>query len=156
MHEIKHNLRRQLTKSGIKLSELERVTGISHPTIARMFNESDTSSPDLINLIAVVKVLGVSLDNLVGISDTVPTEQTLSDTTINAYNDLITEKEKQISLMQRQIADKERLITEKDTRIANLSGAWNEERRDKRILSYIVVALIGVVVALCVIAILRI
>lgn len=156
MNNLANKIRDLLKERNITQTALSELTDIPKSTLSRILTEG--SDPSFDQAVRIIKALGVSLDNLVGITDEVPPEkaQEIADTAINAYTDLIAEKEKQITLMQQQIDDKERLIAEKDTRITNLNIAWNEEKRDKRILSYIAVALIGVVVALCVIAILRI
>lgn len=156
MNNLANQIRGLLRERNITQSALSELTNIPKSTLCRILTEG--SDPSFEQAVQIIKALGVSLDQLVGITDEVPPEkaQEIADTAINAYTDLIAEKDKQMKLLEQQIADKERLIIEKDTRIASLHSAWDEEKRDKRILSYIVVALIGVVVALCVIAILRI
>ncbi len=156
MNNLANQIRGLLRERNITQSALSELTNIPKSTLCRILTEG--SDPSFEQAVQIIKALGVSLDQLVGITDEVPPEkaQEIADTAINAYTDLIAEKDKQMKLLEQQIADKERLIIEKDTRIASLNIAWDEEKRDKRILSYIAVALIGVVVALCVIAILRI
>lgn len=113
MNVIKHNLRELLNSSGMRLNELERVTRLSHTTITRMFNENDLSSPDLINLIAVVKALGGSLDKICGlVSDDVPMDASaqIADNAMSAYSELLTVKDAQLSDKDKQIADKDRQI----------------------------------------------
>lgn len=114
MNEIKHNLREQLNASGYKIAELERVSHVSRPTIMRMFNEDDASSPDLINLVAVVKVIGGSLDRICGLvsddNSADPSVQ-IADAAISAYAEILQTKD-------IQLAEKDRIIADKDKQIA--------------------------------------
>lgn len=115
---IKHNLRELLAASGMKQSGLERVTQLSHPTIARMLNENDPSAPDLINLISAVKALGGSLDKICGlVSDDVPMDASaqIADNAMSAYSELLTVKDTQIADKNKQIADKDRQIARYET-----------------------------------------
>ncbi len=163
MNELANKIRILLKERNITQSALSELTDIPKSTLCRILGED--SYPSLDQAVRIIKVLGVSLDQLVGITEEIPPEkaQEIADTAINAYTDLIAEKEKQMQLLREQLEEKEKrviyresLLEEKDKRIESLTKAWNEEKRDKRMLSYIVVALVAIVVALCVIAIFRI
>ncbi len=163
MNNLANQIRGLLRERNITQSALSELTNIPKSTLSRILTEG--SDPSFEQAVQIIKALGVSLDQLVGITEEVPPEkaQEIADTAINAYTDLIAEKDKQIELLERQLEEKEKrviyresLLAEKDQRIENLTKAWHEEKRDKRILSYIAVSLMVVVVVLCVLAIFRI
>lgn len=129
---IKHNLRELLAASGMKQSGLERVTQLSHPTIARMCNENDPSAPDLINLISAVKALGGSLDKICGlVSDEIPMDASaqIADNAINAYSELLILKDAQIADKDKQIEEKNRQIARYE-RILDILTQQLEAKRD--------------------------
>lgn len=106
MNVIKHNLNLQRIASGFKNAEVERLSELSHSTIARMFDENDPSIPDLISLIIVLKIIGGSFDKICGlVSDDVPMDASaqIADNAISAYSELLATKDK-------QIAEKDKLI----------------------------------------------
>lgn len=162
MNNLANQIRALLRERNITQSALSELTGISKSTLCRILSEG--SDPSFEQAVQIIKALGASLDQLTGITDEVPPEKTqeITDTAINAYTDLITEKDKQIALLREQLEEKEKrvlyresLLGEKDERIANLTKAWNEEKRDKRILIYIVIALVSILVAMCFILVIK-
>lgn len=162
MNELAKKLRDLLKERNITQSALSELTNIPKSTLSRILGED--SYPSLDQAVRIIKALGASLDQLVGITDEVPPEkaQEITDTAINAYADLIGNKEKQMELLRENIDDKERrihaideLLAEKSQRIENLTKAWNEEKHDKRVLIYIVIALVSILVALCFILVIK-
>ncbi len=162
MNNLANQIRGLLRERNITQTALSELTNIPKSTLSRILTEG--SDPSFEQAVQIIKALGVSLDQLVGITEEVPPEkaQEIADTAINAYTDLIAEKEKQIELLREQLEEKEKrviyresLLAEKDLRIENLSKAWSEEKRDKRILIYIVIAVVSILVALCFILVIK-
>lgn len=162
MNNLANQIRGLLRERNITQSALSELTNIPKSTLSRILTEG--SDPSFEQAVQIIKALGVSLDQLVGITDEVPPEkaQEIADTAINAYTDLIAEKDKQIAMLREHLNEKEKhveyraaLLSEKDERIANLTKAWNEEKRDKRILIYIVIALVSILVAMCFILVIK-
>lgn len=162
MNNLANQIREKLRERNVTQTALSELTNIPKSTLSRILSED--SDPSFDQAVRIIKALGLSLDQLVGITNEVPPEksQEIADTAINAYTDLINEKEKQMELLrenidekERRIASRESLIAEKDLRIENLTKAWNEEKHDKRILIYIVIALVSILVALCFILVIK-
>lgn len=133
MNDIKHKLKEQLIVSGVKYTGVERLSKLSHSTIARMFDETDPSVPDLPSLIAVVKIIGGSLDKICGlISDDVPMDASaqIADKAMSAYSELLTLKDTQLADKDKQICDKDRQIARYET-IIDLLTQQLEEKRDR-------------------------
>lgn len=109
------NIRNILHERNMTQRTLSELTGITRSTLARILsNESD---PSLEQGILIAKALGVSLDSLAGIAanstESTPVE-VIADTAINAYTELIAERDKNIEYLNARLADKEELIAAKD------------------------------------------
>lgn len=109
------NIRNKLHERNMTQKTLSELTGITRSTLARILsNESD---PSLEQGILIAKALGVSLDSLAGIAadntESTPLE-VMADTAINAYTELIAERDKNIEHLTARLADKEELIAAKD------------------------------------------
>lgn len=92
---------------------LSELTNIPKSTICRILGED--SDPSLDQAAEIFKALGVSLDLLLGISDgSSKATPEIADTAINAYSELIVERDKNIDYLKQLISDKERIIETKD------------------------------------------
>lgn len=92
---------------------LSELTNIPKSTICRILGED--SDPSLDQAAEIFKALGVSLDLLLGISDgSSKVTPEIADTAINAYSELIVERDKNIDYLKQLISDKERIIETKD------------------------------------------
>lgn len=112
-------IRDLLHERGMTQKTLSELTGITKSTLTRILsNESD---PSLEQGILIAKALGVSLDVISGTAaegmESAPVE-VIADTAINAYTELIAERDKNIEYLTARLADKEQLIAAKDALIA--------------------------------------
>ncbi len=98
---------------------LSELTDIPKSTLARILGED--SDPSFEQIAAIAKALAVSLDVISGTAapgaESASTEQ-IADTAINAYSELIAERDKNIEYLTARLADKEQLIAAKDEIIA--------------------------------------
>lgn len=94
---------------------LADLTNIPKSTLNRILG--DESDPSFEQIAAIAKALAVSLDVIAGTAapgaDSASTEQ-IADTAINAYTELIKERDKNIEYLTARLADKEELIAAKD------------------------------------------
>lgn len=109
------NIRNKLHERNMTQKTFSELTGITRSTLARILsNESD---PSLEQAILMSKALGVSLDSLAGIAadsaESTPME-VMADTAINAYTELIAERDKNIEHLNARLTDKEQLLAAKD------------------------------------------
>lgn len=108
-------IRDLLHERGVTQKTLSELTGITKSTLTRILsNESD---PSLEQGALIAKALGVSLDVIAGLTapgaDSTTAEQ-IADTAINAYTELITERDKNIEYLNARLTDKEQLLAAKD------------------------------------------
>lgn len=112
-------LRDMLHERDMTHRTLSELTGIPRSTLARILG--DESDPSLEQGILIAKALGVSLDVIAGTAsegmEIAPVE-VIADTAINAYTELIKERDKNIEYLNARLADKEQLLAAKDEVIA--------------------------------------
>jgi transcriptional regulator with XRE-family HTH domain len=98
---------------------LSDLTNIPKSTLNRILG--DDSDPSFEQIAAISKALAVSLDVIAGTAapgaESASTEQ-IADTAINAYTELIKERDKNIEYLNARLADKEQLLAAKDEVIA--------------------------------------
>lgn len=98
---------------------LSDLTNIPKSTLNRILG--DDSDPSFEQIAAISKALAVSLDVIAGTAapgaESASTEQ-IADTAINAYTELIKERDKNIEYLNARLADKEALVAAKDEIIA--------------------------------------
>ena len=98
---------------------LSDLTNIPKSTLNRILG--DDSDPSFEQIAAISKALAVSLDVIAGTAapgaESASTEQ-IADTAINAYTELIKERDKNIEYLHARLADKEALVAAKDEIIA--------------------------------------
>lgn len=140
MNLIKHKLRELREKNGMPLSELEQLTDIPHATMSRLFSITDDSSPSFDNVMKVVIALEGSLDEIMGIKAPNITETPLTRT----YNMLLAEKDK-------MIAEKDDHIHRLQIANANEREEKNKERHEKRVIAVALLAVLAVVLTVLII-----
>ena len=132
------NIRNMLHERNMTQKTLSELTGTTRSTLARIL--SNESAPSLEQAILIAKALGVSLDSLAGIAvnsaESTPVE-VMADTAINAYTELIAERDKNIEYLNARLADKEQLLAAKDevielqkSIIENMRVHLNGKRQD--------------------------
>lgn len=131
-------LRDMLHERDMTHRTLSELTGIPRSTLARILG--DESDPSLEQGILIAKALGVSLDVIAGTAsegmEIAPVE-VIADTAINAYTELIKERDKNIEYLNARLADKEQLLAAKDEVIAlqrsiieSMRSGLNGKRQD--------------------------
>lgn len=108
-------LRDMLHERDMTHRTLSELTGIPRSTLARILG--DESDPSLEQGILIAKALGVSLDVIAGTASEgmeIAPVNVIADTAINAYTELIKERDKNIEYLNARLADKEQLLTAKD------------------------------------------
>lgn len=112
-------LRDLLHERNMTQKTLSDLTNIPKSTLNRILG--DDSDPSFEQIAAIAKALGVSLDVISGTAaegmESAPVE-VIADTAINAYTELIAERDKNIEYLTARLADKEQLIAAKDALIA--------------------------------------
>ena len=112
-------IRDLLHERGMTQKTLAELTGITKSTLTRILSED--SDPSLEQGALIAKALGMSLDVIAGLAspgaDSTTAEQ-MADTAINAYTELIAERDKNIEYLNARLADKEQLLSAKDEVIA--------------------------------------
>ncbi len=117
---------------------LSDLTNIPKSTLNRILG--DDSDPSFEQIAAISKALAVSLDVIAGTAapgaESASTEQ-IADTAINAYTELIKERDKNIEYLNARLADKEALVAAKDEIIAlqrsvieSMRSGLNGKRQD--------------------------
>ena len=108
-------VRDMLHERNMTQKTLADLTNIPKSTLNRILG--DESDPSFEQIAAIAKALAVSLDVIAGTAapgaDSASTEQ-IADTAINAYTELIKERDKNIEYLTARLADKEELIAAKD------------------------------------------
>ena len=112
-------IRELLRERGMTQKTLSELSNIPRSTLARILsNESD---PSFEQMVAIAKVLGVSLDVIAGTispgKESAPIE-VIADNAINTYNELIKKLNDNIEHLTARLADKEALVAAKDEIIA--------------------------------------
>lgn len=108
-------VRDMLHERNMTQKTLADLTNIPKSTLNRILG--DESDPSFEQIAAIAKALAVSLDVIAGTAapgaDSASTKQ-IADTAINAYTELIKERDKNIEYLTARLADKEELIAAKD------------------------------------------
>jgi transcriptional regulator with XRE-family HTH domain len=108
-------LRDMLHERDMTHRTLSELTGIPRSTLARILG--DESDPSLEQGILIAKALGVSLDVIAGTASEgmeIAPVDVIADTAINAYTELIKERDKNIEYLNARLTDKEQLLAAKD------------------------------------------
>ena len=112
-------LRDMLHERDMTHRTLSELTGIPRSTLARILG--DESDPSLEQGILIAKALVESLDVIAGQASEgmeIDPVEVIADTAINAYTELIKERDKNIEYLNARLADKEQLLAAKDEVIA--------------------------------------
>ena len=124
-------LRDMLHERDMTHRTLSELTGIPRSTLARILG--DESDPSLEQGILIAKALGVSLDVIAGTASEgmeIAPVDVIADTAINAYTELIKERDKNIEYLNARLADKEQLLTAKDE-VISLQREIIQELKEK-------------------------
>ena len=112
-------LRDMLHERDMTHRTLSELTGIPRSTLARILG--DESDPSLEQGILIATALGVSLDVIAGTASEgmeIAPVNVIADKAINAYTELIKERDKNIEYLNARLTDKEQLLAAKDEVIA--------------------------------------
>lgn len=112
-------IRNLLHERGMTQKTLSDLTEIPKSTLNRILGDEGYMA--LEQAVAIAKALGVSLDVIAGIASPgadSATPERIADTAINAYTELIAERDKNIEYLNARLADKEQLIAAKNAIIA--------------------------------------
>ena len=112
-------IRNLLHERGMTQKTLSDLTAIPKSTLNRILGDEGYMA--LEQAVAIAKALGVSLDVIAGIAPSgadSATPERIADTAINAYTELIAERDKNIEYLNARLADKEQLIAAKNAIIA--------------------------------------
>ena len=112
-------IRNLLHERGMTQKTLSDLTAIPKSTLNRILGDEGYMA--LEQAVAIAKALGVSLDVIAGIASPgadSATPERIADTAINAYTELIAERDKNIEYLNARLVDKEQLIAAKNAIIA--------------------------------------
>lgn len=99
--------------AGLTNREIAEISGIPEATVTKVMN-GDTSSPNLITVGGIVKALGGSMDEIMGLST--GSEEEKESETIRAYQLLLESKQQEINRLEEHY-NKEYLRMKKDRNI---------------------------------------
>lgn len=111
-------------EKGLTNAEISKIGNLPLPTVTRVFN-GNTSNATFETYVAIARGMGISLDELAGLkqSDEQPIPSPIIET-LNSYSEL---------------------LKEKDERIAELKAEKEHERKERRRLTGVLVALVTLV-----------
>ena len=122
----------------ISNAEISKVGNIPLATVIRVFN-GQTLNPTFETITGIAIGMGVSLDELAGLKqpDAPPIPSPIEDT-LNAYIELLKEKDDKIK-------ERDEKIKERDERIAELKAERDSERKDKHRVTCVLVCFVAIV-----------
>lgn len=122
---------------GLKNAEISALSGIPLSTVNRFFSEEHTN-PSFANIAGIAVVLGISLDELIGMKEQNETPiHPKIESTISSYGELVKDKE-------MMIAEKDLRIQEKDEIIARLVTDKKNHIKERHLLLNIIVILAAI------------
>ena len=123
---------------GIKNAEIAALSNIPLSTVNRFFSE-EHSNPSFANIAGIAVVLGISLDELIGMKE--PNEAHINsrvESTIISYAELLKDKE-------TMIAEKDLRIQEKDDTIARMTSDKKSHIKERQMLLTVIGILAAIV-----------
>lgn len=99
-------------RKNISASEIAQKSGIPESTVSRILN-GQTENPTFVTIVAIVKAMGGSLDELVGIEHPAPEAKccTINEELTSALREKIADAKEQVTELKQENAHRRKVIT---------------------------------------------